>query len=327
MNKYLCLLALPVLMLSSCETLTKTAKTADVEASLQSVVVADLNVADHRVTSTMDVTPSVRRGGFKNIKQAVEAKALEENGNADILLEPQYVVEKKRNLFGSKVTRITVSGRPASYKDFRALNDSVWCNPVFRGVKGYYRKSSVNNAARPTAAVKPTGTAGPFRKAGWAGYLNISGGWAYQKLTDPAEFDIYDDEFNIGAQISVGYQFSPYWFVGIGSGINYMDNENGFVVPLFAQVRLNLFNKKCTPFVDYKIGGLVATSGMQLGEETNVSGGFYNAISVGYSFGNVDLAFTYHKQNIGREFHNYWMSDETLDCSLKNVNISIGFRF
>lgn len=322
-------MALPVLILSSCDTLTKTAKTADVEASLQSAVVADLNVADHRVTSTMDVTPSVRRGGFKNIKQAVEAKALEENGNADILLEPQYVVEKKRNLFGSKITRITVSGRPASYKAFRALNDSVWSNPVFRGVKGYYKVSSTNNVVRPKAADKRTKTVGPFRKTGWAGYLNISGGLAYQKVTDPVEFDIYNDEFNIGAQISAGYQFTPYWFAGIGSGINYMDNESGYVIPLFAQVRFNLFNKKCTPFVDYKIGSLVATSSrMELGNES-VSGGFYNAISVGYSFGRVDIAFTYLKQNLSREFdgYGYWMSGETYDCSLKNINMSIGFRF
>ena len=92
MKKAFGFMALSLLMLSSCETLKQTAKTADVNASLQSVAVADLKVTDHRVTATMDVTPEVRRGGMSNIKQAVEAKALDENGNAD---------ERKRHCGGS----------------------------------------------------------------------------------------------------------------------------------------------------------------------------------------------------------------------------------
>jgi hypothetical protein len=27
---------------------------------------------------------------------------------------------------------IIVSGRPATFKNFHSLNDSVWCNPAFR---------------------------------------------------------------------------------------------------------------------------------------------------------------------------------------------------
>lgn len=38
----------------------------------------------------------------------------------------------KRNLFGKKVSSVTVTGRPAKYKNFRSLPDKVWTDEVFR---------------------------------------------------------------------------------------------------------------------------------------------------------------------------------------------------
>jgi hypothetical protein len=58
---------------------------------------------------------------------------LEKNGNADLLVEPQFVYSIKRTLFGKEVTSVTVTGRPAKYKNFRSLPDKVWTDEVFRG--------------------------------------------------------------------------------------------------------------------------------------------------------------------------------------------------
>ena len=134
MKKSFGLLALFAILLSSCQTITKTASTANIGASLQSATIAELEVDDQRITHTLVPSKEIQRGGLNNIKQAVEYDALNKYGNADILLEPQYVISKKQTLFGSKITSISVSGRPARYKNFRSLDDSVWCNPVFRGV-------------------------------------------------------------------------------------------------------------------------------------------------------------------------------------------------
>jgi len=87
-----------------------------------------------RISYTMTPSKAVRRGGLANVKQAAENEALEKKGgNADLLVEPEYVVEKTNYFFFKKIKSITVSGRPAKYKNFHSLNDSVWCNPVFRG--------------------------------------------------------------------------------------------------------------------------------------------------------------------------------------------------
>lgn len=118
--------------IASCTTITKTSATADMPTSLYSATVASLKVAPERITYTMQPSRSIRRGGLSNIKRAVENEALTQNGNADVLVEPEYIISKRKGLFGSKVTSITVTGRPAKYTDFHSLNDSVWCNPIFR---------------------------------------------------------------------------------------------------------------------------------------------------------------------------------------------------
>lgn len=125
-----------VLMMTSCTTIVKTATTANAPASLLSATVADLEVAPSRVTSKIDKVPAkIRRGGVSNVKQAVEAQALAEyGGNYDLLVEPEYVIEQTSYfIFGKKIKSISVSGRPAKFKNFHSLDDKVWCDPIFRG--------------------------------------------------------------------------------------------------------------------------------------------------------------------------------------------------
>jgi hypothetical protein len=128
---FMCLGA--AVLIVSCTTTTKTAKTVDSPASLLSATVADLDVSSERITYTMVPSAEIRRGGVANVKRAAEQEALQNNGNADVLVDAEYVVSKTSYfIFGSKVNSITVSGRPAKYKNFHSLNDSVWCNPVFK---------------------------------------------------------------------------------------------------------------------------------------------------------------------------------------------------
>lgn len=142
MKKLLLLLGV-ALFTASCTTTVKTAKTADSSAQLLSATVADLEVSPERITYTMVPSKAVLRGGEANVKQAAEQEALLKYGNADVLVDAEYSISKTSYfIFGSKISTITVTGRPAKYKNFRSLSDDVWCNPAFReGYKNQTKKS------------------------------------------------------------------------------------------------------------------------------------------------------------------------------------------
>ena len=76
------------LLLASCTTVTKTATTMDVN--------------NHLTSDT-----AVR-------------EALEANGNAEVLVAPQYTFVRKSGLFGSKIKTVIVSGYPAKYNNFKS---------------------------------------------------------------------------------------------------------------------------------------------------------------------------------------------------------------
>lgn len=137
MKKYL-FIAAAALLATSCTVTTKTARTETLPYAMFNASVADLEVAPQRISYTLVPSAVVRRAGALNCKKACISEALAANGNADLLIEPQFVIEQKKRLFSSKVSKVTVSGRPAKYKNFRSLNDSVWCNPTFRGIRQQY---------------------------------------------------------------------------------------------------------------------------------------------------------------------------------------------
>lgn len=143
-----------VLAMASCTTIKKTATTANVPSQLLTSTVADLEVASERVTTEYVPSKKVCRGGVNNVLHAAEQKLLDEKAPGyDLIVEPEYTTERvSYAIFGSKITKVVVSGRPAKYKNFHSLNDSVWCNPTFR----YNYKSNVTKA--------PTGLSKLFKK-------------------------------------------------------------------------------------------------------------------------------------------------------------------
>ena len=132
--KKVILFASLVMTLASCTTIKQTATTANVPSQLLTSTVADLEVSPQRVTIEYTSTPEVRRGGTSNVLHAAEQKLLAEKAPGyDLIVEPEYTTERTSYfIFGSKITKVIVSGRPAKYKNFHSLNDSVWCNPAFR---------------------------------------------------------------------------------------------------------------------------------------------------------------------------------------------------
>ncbi|MDD6778465.1 MAG: hypothetical protein PUD91_05480 [Bacteroidales bacterium] len=124
MKKYIIMLSVAAAMLAtSCSTIEKTATTRAITAPVAAAVTADLEVSPNKITYTYYPTSAVRRGGMQNIKAAAVAEALARNGNADVLIEPQTEIVQKKGFFGGfKVKSITVTGYPATYKNFRQVS-------------------------------------------------------------------------------------------------------------------------------------------------------------------------------------------------------------
>lgn len=129
MKKYLFIVA-TALAITSCETTLKTARTESVPYAMYNATVADLEVSPNRVTVTTTPSKEVQKGGLSNVKADCIQKAL--GTDYDLLVEPQFVIQIKKTFCGKKIKSITVSGRPAKYKNFRSLPDGVWTNEVFR---------------------------------------------------------------------------------------------------------------------------------------------------------------------------------------------------
>lgn len=124
MKKYLLCAAVAALALSSCSTITHTASVESVNTEIYNRSTADLNVSSKKISFTFNPTDAYRRAGEKAVKAAAVAKALEANGNADVLVAPQFEVKKTRNLFGTKVKYVTVTGYPATYNNVHATTVS-----------------------------------------------------------------------------------------------------------------------------------------------------------------------------------------------------------
>jgi hypothetical protein len=117
---------------ASCTTTIKTAKTADAPASLLSATIADLEISPNRVVVEYIPSKEVQRAGISNVKHAAEQEALKKD-NADVLVNAEYTIQQtNRWIFGKNVDKVIVSGHPAKYKNFRSVDDGVWCNPYFR---------------------------------------------------------------------------------------------------------------------------------------------------------------------------------------------------
>lgn len=313
MNTRIALLACSALLLASCATVNKTAKTAEVTSQIHSAAVADLMVKD-RVTTSMDVTKEVRRGGLDNVKHAAEAKALEENGNADVLLEPQYVIEKRRGLFTSKVTHITVSGRPAFYKNFRTLDDSVWNNATFRGIRPIVVHSG---AAATTKKHAYTFASGPYRKSRITGFATLTGGYTWSTLHTRYSEEDDQNQGNISGELSIGYQINPHWFAGIGCGLGYAGSgTTDLDAPVFLQARYYFTENRRTWFADGKVGHVFSDG------NDGVSNGFFQAFSLGYSWGRFEMSLQYRHTKYERGDDSYY----TKGANPSSLNLALGFR-
>ena len=305
-----------VMLLSSCITTTKTARTAETSASIQNVTVADLKVTDRRITYTMTPSKAVQRAGLNNVKQAAIQEALTQNGNADVMVEPEFVIEKERTLFGSRINSITVTGRPAYYQNFRTLPDSVWHKPGFYGmpdvVSGKHQDDDgFDNGAKRGGLAGFVGKLGgksreldntdqdfSLRRTGLSFQIDLVGGYERTHFkNDGYKKENYksDGAGYLGVLGTIGVQATPHWFFGAGSGYMHGWDYNTDLIPIFGDVRYYFSSRNSSFFVDYKFGGSAGKG------KNGLKGGVMMAPAVGYSFGAFSVAFQFLYQNMRAE--------------------------
>jgi len=330
MNKLLGIIGLStVLLLSSCVTTVKTARQASTSSSIRNATIADLEVTDHRITHTIIPSKEIQRGGISNVKQAVIQEALDKYGNADLLVEPEFVYHMKNKfIFGKEVTSITVSGRPAYYKNFRTLHDSVWATPGFYGQPNV---KVVNTAAgtRKSGVAGVLGSllggqgksryaSGPVARSGFGGKFEAIGGTQKGSVEKGGDYKT-DRSGYAGGLLTLGYHIDGHWFVGAGTGFfwDFDDIDEGFI-PIFGDVRFNFSSRsRSTWFVDYKIGASVFSRDRDYG----VKPGLFLMPSVGYSFGGFDVALQWGVQQIVEKHGGDYRMD------INHFGLSLGVSF
>lgn len=345
-------------LLSSCVTTVKTARSAETSASIQNATVADLDVTDHRISYTMTPSKEIQRAGLFNVKQAAIQEALTANGNADVMVEPEFVISMKNKfILGKEVSSITVTGRPAYYKNFRTLNDSVWATAGFygkpktvnyingRNQTGEYdsrqsNKSSNYNRNNSLARIGLFGLLGLLGKksskdyeydgsgrSGFGGRIEAVGGGQRLKADDGGGKT--DSKAFTGGYLTLGYHVLPNVFVGAGTGCTYDFDLEYVIIPVFGDIRYTFSpTGKNGFFVDVKVGG---------GTEVNksrIKGGVFVNPSIGYNFGNFDIALTYTLQKVKMEDKynyytdsNYYSYNMDFKADVNRWGLSLAFTF
>ncbi len=281
MKKYLFISSALAILLSSCVSnnlIRKSATTQRTESDIRSVTVADLDVYPERVTYTMTPTKDIVRGGEENVKRAAEAAVLQKYGNADVIVDAQYIIKK----VNSSITSITVTGHPAHYKNFHSVSDSVWEYTIAK-MKGITSQPA-NNDGTPKSMLgsipKPNIS---LKGARFEARLNALGGFRFD-----GDFD--EGSFFAGGTLTLGLRATQNVFVGAGAGCYYMFKPETIYVPVFGDARYYFASSNVSPFFDLKAGYSFVP------KEDNIDGGLFISPTLGYSFNSFEIGINYTMQ-------------------------------
>lgn len=119
--KKIVFLFLAVAALSSCSLTKSAVKTTSVTAPVLSATVVSLDVAAKPITYTYVPTHNeAKKLSFDAILNNAMYEALKEHGSGDVLVQVSYKVEGKGfGKYVGKVRRLTITGYPAKYVNFR----------------------------------------------------------------------------------------------------------------------------------------------------------------------------------------------------------------
>lgn len=250
------------LTLSSCSTISHTAQSVPVDTQVYNNTVADLNVAHKRDSVTVNWNWNPLSTVSLKAQKESATHALLAKSDADILVEPQYIVKRRGFLRGGSVT---VTGYPANYANFRNMttddaekiatingaNDIVVVNPVIATTAGKVVKKQQPTTLGGKKQAKATGCSfinlvggplvdinndidvgtsfglmyGSYKKSwGWYAKLTLNQTLLRHGNDDKDEEHKWTPTAIIGAIKTLGSDFSA--FAGLGCGAYYYTYES-----------------------------------------------------------------------------------------------------
>lgn len=114
---FLFCVAAGALTLASCSSISHTAYSEEVNTDVYNRTYADLKVSDNVITYKFIPTKAHERAGIKSLKAAAIDKALEANGQGDLMVNPRFEIKKTPG----GIQYIIVTGHPATYKNFHNM--------------------------------------------------------------------------------------------------------------------------------------------------------------------------------------------------------------
>lgn len=124
MKKFIFALMVTAVAATSCTTAYKTSTTYDIKPQITASVLSDLEVSNQKVQYTYTPRQNEVKAGLQHCIDNAIAEALAINGG-DVLVETQKAVVVRGNGLFGKVKSITVTGYPATYKNFRPADDET----------------------------------------------------------------------------------------------------------------------------------------------------------------------------------------------------------
>lgn len=161
-------------------------------------------------------------------------------------------------------------------------------------------------------------TTGRNRTSSYNSELSIPSG--YKGFVDLG-YGIGTGDFKAGRiefSTTHGCQFAPYFFAGVGAGVNYFHDESSVNIPIFADFRgsLPIQNTKVAPFLDMRIGYSILDVD-----------GFYFSPSIGIRIAtsekcgfNIGLGYELQKTKVD---YYYWEESATVGA----ITIKLGYDF
>lgn len=195
------------------------------------------------------------------------------------------------------------------------------------------RDGVIDNRGSEAANIEPAVVEGAIKKSrrsnlkrGYHGFFELKGGF---------DFLHENDNMVVGGMTSHGYQLSPHFYMGIGTGVDsYM--FGWWNVPVFAHLRTTFFDRKVTPYIDLR-------GGYSFG---SFRGAYFDpSVGLRFQFGkhragfNIGVGYTVQEANLNGEYYGE-CNEGRLDFVIKGMpnylkerayipmpNIRIGFDF
>jgi hypothetical protein len=155
-----------------------------------------------------------------------------------------------------------------------------------------------------------------FRPRGYRGFVELGGATGVG--------DYGDGVFSFST--SHGYQINPYFYLGLGLGLDYHTSWEIAIVPVFIDIRTNFIDNSISPFFDIKAGhSLFDGAGLYLNPNIGISFSFSPKFALNLGVGcNIQWAEIYY------DYYSYYYgysSNYYSDEILGGISLKLGIEF